>query len=152
MYASDSVSNCGEPSFVSNIDRFETLEAVSKAIKQEGVESCGLIFGMANHIWRSYFLIYWYTDCCSIHCQVFSDLKWNKWRSPLSVSNQLSLVNCIVRQNIIPFNWLKYQCLRVGFQPIKRATRIKKKYALFKFSFFPLFSHTCTTLKTRKNI
>lgn len=46
MLASDSVSNCGEPAFTANPDRFETLEAVSKAIKQEGVDNCGLIFGI----------------------------------------------------------------------------------------------------------
>ncbi|XP_060582029.1 copine family protein 2-like [Ruditapes philippinarum] len=46
MLASDSISTCGEPAFASNIDRFETLEEVSRAIKQEGVDNCGLIFGI----------------------------------------------------------------------------------------------------------
>ncbi|XP_045182371.2 uncharacterized protein LOC123541071 isoform X2 [Mercenaria mercenaria] len=46
MFYSDSVSTSGEPVFASNIDRFESLEAVSKAIKHEGVDNCGLIFGI----------------------------------------------------------------------------------------------------------
>lgn len=46
MMASDSASNCGEPAFTFNLNRFETLEAVSKAIKHEGMDNCGLIFGI----------------------------------------------------------------------------------------------------------
>lgn len=48
MFASDTASNFGdvEIKFTANPDRFETLEAVSKAIKHEGVYNCGLIFGI----------------------------------------------------------------------------------------------------------
>ncbi|XP_052782051.1 copine family protein 1-like isoform X2 [Mya arenaria] len=35
-----------QPAFVANTDHFETLEEVSKAIKDAGVDKCGLIFGI----------------------------------------------------------------------------------------------------------